>query len=134
MDILKKHVVELVKSLTPADVLKSYTGRPGCMCGCKGTYRVTEATRAEASKNRGYPYEDADVSARSVGMALRRIQERCTVEDILEDPNSSEYGIIVDDEWMYVHLHHQTPSGQDRICCVYLTGAAQKKLQNDSRR
>ena len=27
-----------IQSITPEQVTKAYSGKPGCMCGCKGTY------------------------------------------------------------------------------------------------
>ena len=34
--------------LTVQDTVRSYSGKPGCMCGCRGTYRDTERARKMA--------------------------------------------------------------------------------------
>ena len=31
-----------LQELTPAQVVRAYVGKPGCMCGCKGKYYSTE--------------------------------------------------------------------------------------------
>lgn len=37
----------ILANITPEMVRKTYRGRPGCMCGCKGTYK--ENNRRSAS-------------------------------------------------------------------------------------
>jgi len=32
-----------IQSITPEQVTRAYTGKPGCMCGCKGTYAANPA-------------------------------------------------------------------------------------------
>ena len=34
--------------LNVADTVRSYSGRPGCMCGCNGDYKETERARKMA--------------------------------------------------------------------------------------
>ncbi len=34
--------------LTVMDTVKSYSGKPGCMCGCRGTYNEGERARKMA--------------------------------------------------------------------------------------
>lgn len=34
--------------LTLEHTVRSYSGRPGCMCGCKGTYNESERARKQA--------------------------------------------------------------------------------------
>jgi hypothetical protein len=59
-------IADLLQTLTVADILTAYSGKPGCMCGCNGTYNVTELSRTEASEKRGYSYDDEDVSTSRV--------------------------------------------------------------------
>lgn len=54
-------------------VMKSYTGRQGCQCGCRGTYRVASQYLAQASGRRGYDYDPDDVSDRSVRGTVNRL-------------------------------------------------------------
>lgn len=49
-----------------ANVMSVYSGRPGCMCGCRGNHRYARAHRDLAGRDRGYPVLDEDVSDRSV--------------------------------------------------------------------
>jgi hypothetical protein len=37
-----------------AHVMQAYSGRPGCACGCRGTYHVASAFAARVEKERGY--------------------------------------------------------------------------------
>lgn len=64
---------KVIEMLTVDNVLCTYTGKTGCMCGCNGNYYITEASRAEATANRGYEYEDTDVKPRAVTMAVNRL-------------------------------------------------------------
>lgn len=33
-----------ITKINPAKVVRSYSGRQGCMCGCRGTYQETPAS------------------------------------------------------------------------------------------
>ena len=56
-----------IQDLTPADVSRAYSGRKGCMCGCKGKYYV--------SKWEGLPVERySSVNPGMVTKVLRTIQ------------------------------------------------------------
>lgn len=54
-------------------ILKVYNGRIGCMCGCNGYYKVPAVNKDAASKERGYPYSDEDVSDRSVSIIAKKV-------------------------------------------------------------
>jgi hypothetical protein len=69
-----------LQELQPGDVLKAYDGKPGCMCGCNGAYFVTPENREAASAERGYPYDDADVSPAGVLSVMRLVQSASVVE------------------------------------------------------
>ena len=55
-------------------VFATYSGRPGCMCGCMGKYSHPQAQRNFASKYRGYAVDDCEVSDRSVKLTVKKIQ------------------------------------------------------------
>ena len=59
--------------LDVSKILKVYNGRIGCMCGCNGYYRVPAVNKDLASKERGYPYSDEDVSDRSVRIIAKKV-------------------------------------------------------------
>lgn len=50
-----------------------YSGRPGCACGCRGTYKHAAAHRASAQAHQGYPIADDEVSDRSVTLIVNKI-------------------------------------------------------------
>ena len=71
---------------TLADVVKVYNGKIGCMCGCNGKYKVATAHREYADKNRGYAYDDEDISDRSVKIIFNKV---------MKNPNKVVQGNIV---------------------------------------
>ena len=54
-------------------ILKVYNGRTGCMCGCNGYYKVPAVNKDLAGKERGYAYDDEDVSDRSVMIIAKKV-------------------------------------------------------------
>lgn len=124
-------LMKLVASLTPADVLTAYSGKPGCMCGCNGSYRVTSANRELATKDRGYGYDDEDVSDRAVARILRKVQKGAEPGDFLTDAgcNLRLNGVHVADDLQYVHLKIRTGFHTNRIYAVYLTPNARRTLE-----
>lgn len=74
--------------LTPADVRMVYSGKPGCMCGCRGSYAYTTAAREEGTRERGYEVTDSDISDITVTRLLKKLQRVETIEQMgcdLED-------------------------------------------------
>ena len=52
-----------IKSIPFENVLSVYSGKArACCCGCAGKHTYVSAHREEASKRRGYPVEDSEVS------------------------------------------------------------------------
>jgi len=76
-------------------VLAVYTGKQGCMCGCKGTYRYTALTRAEAGKRRGYEVRDDEVNESVVSRSINKVRSSDNVE--VADGLGDEVIYIVDD-------------------------------------
>ena len=63
-------------------IVKTYSGRIGCMCGCLGKYSYT----ADGAKNHGPGYDVSDsISERSV---------RIIAKKVLADPNVQYEGNI----------------------------------------
>jgi hypothetical protein len=50
--------------LTPADIVRVYSGRPGCGCGCRGNYSIKPATITRLLRNvqLDAPKEELDVA------------------------------------------------------------------------
>jgi hypothetical protein len=115
---------EIVQSLTVADILKAYSGKPGCACGCRGNYRVTAANRKEADVDTGYAYSDDEVNDRQVTRVLREIQAAAAHIEYAVDLNKADGDAHwnVDDDLYYVTAQ-VSPS---RVYTVYLTSAARR--------
>ena len=56
-------------------VIKVYTGKQGCMCGCKGKYRYTSASQTEE-------VADSDVNEGMVTRVLNKVLASTNVEVI----------------------------------------------------
>lgn len=84
---MKKELLSLERAqdlagLSASDVASVYSGRPGCMCGCKGNHRYSSEHREAASKRRGYAVSDDEVNDRQVRKVLALVQEHwAEVED-----------------------------------------------------
>jgi hypothetical protein len=56
---------QLKLSLDDIDISKvasAYSGKPGCMCGCRGKYYYTTEHAKDAGKQRGYEVEDNEIN------------------------------------------------------------------------
>lgn len=104
-----------VQSLRSSDVMQAYSGRPGCMCGCKGKYFVHSAHRALAAEDCGYAVDDEDVQDGQVTRILRLIQA---------EHANDEKSVEVAEDGQYVHW-----SNGKRVYCVYLAERAQKNVE-----
>lgn len=117
----------IVKSLTPADILQAYSGKPGCACGCNGTYVITAESRSEADTSRGYPHDDEDVNPNQVKRVLGKVQRHPGVDGeapYAEDLNRADgdfYWNVADD---LQYITYQAHAG--RVYTVYLTSAARR--------
>ena len=56
-------------------VFKVYSGKPGCMCGCNGRYKMASAHAELAGTERGYAVDDEDISDRSVKIIFNKIMK-----------------------------------------------------------
>jgi len=110
----------LLARVTEDEVLTAYNGARGCMCGCLGDYAVSETLRAEAAANRGYDYDDSEVSMRKVRGRLNKVKRD------LRDESYDEFTLCTNDagevEFFGVELN-------GRVTVVYLsTEATRAKL------
>lgn len=85
---------------------KVYSGRPGCMCGCRGKYTAATKHLEWANKDRGYPYLSAagEVSDRSVAVIVNKMNK---FAELLEWADDGQYA--------YLEL-------DGRIYCAYFAG------------
>jgi hypothetical protein len=93
-----------ISEVTPEEVMKVYSGKPGCGCGCRGNYRVNPALLEQANKERGYAYEGAEISMTQVKRVLNIVQSRA--DEVQENETDTLYIYAVEDDtrfyWVYV--------------------------------
>lgn len=78
----------MVKSITELkveDVVKVYSGKPGCGCGCNGKYRVNPQHLELASKFRGYDYDKKEASLGAVHCMLTYLQQNAGEVEVLSE-------------------------------------------------
>ena len=70
-------------------VVKTYNGKPGCMCGCNGKYSYLKSSQEFGSKDRGYVVNDDEINERSVNYVLNKLK------------NEAHLGIEVIDDYIF---------------------------------
>jgi hypothetical protein len=102
---------EQLDALTCDQVTKVYSGRVGCACGCRGTYRYS--SKHVASEDRGYPVEANEVNDRQV-------------RKVVEFMKTTEFEVMTDGEpsghfenWFTCEFENE--SGTPRVYTLYLT-------------
>jgi hypothetical protein len=60
-----------IQNVTKSQILRVYSGRIGCMCGCKGNYRCTSEHHFEAEDECGYEQVVNDAQCKKV---LKKLQ------------------------------------------------------------
>ena len=63
--------------ITFDQVARSYNGRSGCMCGCRGKYSIPSVDVLEAENKRcGWDaHNESNVNTRSIKIAIRKVNE-----------------------------------------------------------
>lgn len=69
------NVEELPSVIDVNDIASVYSGRPGCMCGCRGKHTYASATREASAKTRGYAIDDNEVNDRVVKMIVNKMNK-----------------------------------------------------------
>jgi hypothetical protein len=83
-------------SLNISKIVKTYSGKMGCMCGCRGKYSYTELGAVE--DNPGYDVSDS-VNERSVRIIAKKVLANPNVQweagmAYVEDPARNRIQII----------------------------------------
>lgn len=92
-------------------VYTAYTGRTGCMCGCRGNYAYCTEHVAEAGKLRGYSLGSEEISDRKVNGRTKKLRALITSGDFSE--------LFVDDtKCGYVCVQHGQ-HGNERVLAVF---------------
>ena len=71
----EEKLVELLKIEDKELAMCSYSGRPGCMCGCNGKYAYTSKLRKFSGKNRGYSIDDDEISDVAVKRMITKFKK-----------------------------------------------------------
>lgn len=72
--------IESCPTIDRSRVLKVYTGKRGCMCGCEGEYRYPKAMQAEGTKRRGYSVDDDEIDDGEVTRVVNEVSASAIVE------------------------------------------------------
>ena len=76
------------------NVASVYSGKPGCMCGCKGTYKYASKWREASSKNRGYKVNDKEINDSSVKLIVNKMNTLLETEAYEEAERTDQYLFI----------------------------------------
>ncbi len=112
---------EIVQSLTPANIMQAYSGKPGCACWCNGKYYCRPGSVDAVTKSNGYAPDEKSVRDRQVTRILRLVQAGVFVPDL----NARHYGWsgwTVPDDLQYVTVE-VSPT---RVYTVYLMPEARR--------
>lgn len=67
---------EQVLGMNKGMMLQAYSGKVGCMCGCRGNHRYSKACSLEAAtKDRGYAVSANEISDNLVTRVLKVLKE-----------------------------------------------------------
>lgn len=81
-----------LQAFTTDDVISVYSGKPGCSCGCRGTYRYASAAVADgtATQHVGYAVGADAVNDRQVKKVLGLVQRAAAAQskDVEYGPNN----------------------------------------------
>ncbi len=81
----KKTPFEMLTSANPLEFVQSvYSGKPGCACGCKGSYRYNSAMVEAASKSRGYAVTPDEVNDSQIKKVAKIILANWHVAEVCE--------------------------------------------------
>lgn len=80
-------VLDRLSRIEAEEITSYYTGREGCACGCRGTYRYAAHAAEAEGERRGYALEEDEVvEVSSVRRLLTNLRKRVTdtwVEDVM---------------------------------------------------
>jgi hypothetical protein len=79
------HMIDIDK------VLNVYSGKPGCMCGCKGKYTFRKATQQLGTENRGYEVTDEECDDAKVQRLINKVTR-------MLDDSTGDYEVEIDED------------------------------------
>lgn len=84
-------LAELNKIEKEQRVMCSYSGRPGCMCGCNGKYSYTTKLRDFSGEDRGYSIDDDEISDVAVKRMINKFKKLLQTDVKIDLNMSSGY-------------------------------------------
>ncbi len=81
------------------NVMRVYSGRKGCMCGCNGKYKVNSNYVKQADADRGYAHDEEDISDRSVKTIITKMKK---MDLQVDDGQEDNYVFAETDSRIYV--------------------------------
>lgn len=72
---MKNEATKSISEVKVEEVIKVYSGKPGCGCGCMGNYRVNPQHFELAGKIRGYEYEANEANLTQVKKVLLNVHK-----------------------------------------------------------
>ena len=72
----KKNKTDVPQFINPEQVVSVYSGRPGCMCGCRGKHTTAERHREKYAEKRPKSVEYTDFSDRTVDRIVANMNKR----------------------------------------------------------
>ncbi len=90
--------MKTLDQITQADVLKVYSGRPGCCCGCRGNYSYADnsAAQAEAQDRKG------QINTAQVTRVLNVLRSNTNTA---AEPNHNFYYLDLENRTYILYLH-----------------------------
>lgn len=79
LPIFTTQAAAALASMTLADIGQVYSGRPGCACGCKGSYSYNKAIAADVTAKRGIKVTANDRQVNKV-LGILKAAPMCQVE------------------------------------------------------
>ena len=97
--------------LTQEHLTSVYSGRPGCMCGCRGKHTYRQADRNNGMTLRGYEFDDKDCNDSVMRRHLKALQSL---------PAETMVTLDVKDECTVVHVSYESETATN-VKVLYLT-------------
>lgn len=79
MTLDREHSINVLKELDVNTLRSAYMGRPGCACGCRGTYYYAREHQAESGMARGYTVHDEEVNDAKIKSVLRGARQAASL-------------------------------------------------------
>jgi len=114
MKMSRETVQKNVANLKSDNVLMVYSGKRGCMCGCKGKYSYNPLYQELGTERRGYPVTGEDLNKGMITRVLRLMKKEVAVVE-------GDYTMGLDAEIYYMEYFGRNYTLY--TVCLTVTGA-----------